>query len=357
MGLSPIVHVIGTGTIGEPLVGLLCDMRGPLGIEEVTFHKRTPLLTDRSKVIQLLRRGARLVVDDNAARGFHDLGMERTYETRQALERAAVVIDCTPSGVGTQNKTEFYEGYTGNTLGFIAQGGEFGFGKPYARGINDEALVKGKDQFLQVVSCNTHNLSILIDTLVLEDGGPDNLVEGRFVCMRRANDISQDGSFVPSPVVGKHKDERFGTHHARDAWHLFNTMGYDLNLFSSALKLNTQYMHTIFFDIKVKKPTTVKHLLDRIRDNDRMSITYKDSANAVFSFGRDHGHYGRILNVTVVCVPTLTVRNQTEIVGYCFTPQDGNSLLSSVSAATWFLYPEDYEDRIQCLKPFFYPEV
>ena len=60
---------------------------------------------------------------------------------------------------------------------------------------------------------------------------------------------------------------------------------------------------------------------------------------------------------TVVAVPTLTVRNKTEIVGYCFTPQDGNSLLSSVSAATWFLYPDDYEQRIQCLKPYFYPEV
>ena len=81
------------------------------------------------------------------------------------------------------------------------------------------------------------------------------------------------------------------------------------------------------------------------------------NANAVFSFGRDHGHYGRILNVTVVALPTLRVRNKTEIVGYCFTPQDGNSLLSSVSAATWFLHPDDYEERIQCLKPYFYAEV
>jgi glyceraldehyde-3-phosphate dehydrogenase (NAD(P)) len=73
-----------------------------------------------------------------------------------------------------------------------------------------------------------------------------------------------------------------------------------------------------------------------------MSVTYKDSANSVFSFGRDHGHYGRILNVCVVSLPTLAVRNGgTEIVGYCFTPQDGNSLLSSVAAATWYLHPED----------------
>jgi glyceraldehyde-3-phosphate dehydrogenase (NAD(P)) len=175
--------------------------------------------------------------------------------------------------------------------------------------------------------------------------------------MRRANDISQDGSFVPSPQVGKHKDARFGTHHARDAWHLFQTMGYDLNLFSTALKLNTQYMHTIFFDIRVKNQTTVDRLQKVIAENDRMAVTYKDSANSVFSFGRDQGHYGRILNVCVVALPTLTVRNDREIVGYCFTPQDGNSLLSSISAATWFLYPDEYEDRIQCVGEFFHDEV
>jgi glyceraldehyde-3-phosphate dehydrogenase (NAD(P)) len=357
MGSNGVVHVIGTGTIGEPLIGLLTALREPLGIAEVTFHKRTPLLTDRSKVVNLIKRGAKLCVDEVATAGFRELGMECSYEALEAIDRATVVIDCTPSGVGTANKAEFYEKYTANTAGFIAQGSEFGFGKPYARGINDQALVRGKDQFLQVVSCNTHNLSILIDTLAVADGGPDNLIEGRFVCMRRANDISQDGSYVPSPQVGRHKDERFGTHHARDAWHLFNTMGYDLNLFSSAIKLNTQYMHTVFFDIRVRKPTTVDHLLERIHTNDRMSVTYKNSANSVFSFGRDHGHYGRILNVTVVSVPTLTVRNGTEIVGYCFTPQDGNSLLSSIAAATWFLHPDDYEQRIQCLKPYFYNEV
>ena len=49
-----IVHVVGTGTIGEPLIGLLCDYKEQLGIDEVTFNKNTPLRSDRSKVIDLL---------------------------------------------------------------------------------------------------------------------------------------------------------------------------------------------------------------------------------------------------------------------------------------------------------------
>ena len=36
------VLVVGTGTIGEPLIGLLSDFRDELGIR-VFFHKRTPL--------------------------------------------------------------------------------------------------------------------------------------------------------------------------------------------------------------------------------------------------------------------------------------------------------------------------
>ena len=46
-----------------------------------------------------------------------------------------------------------------------------------------------------------------------------------------------------------------------------------------------------------------------------------------------------------------------EISGFSYTPQDGNSLLSSVAAAVWGLYPETYEKIIQCLKPYFFQEV
>jgi glyceraldehyde-3-phosphate dehydrogenase (NAD(P)) len=175
--------------------------------------------------------------------------------------------------------------------------------------------------------------------------------------MRRSNDISQTGSFTPAPQVGKHDDARFGTHHARDAYHLFKTLGNELNVFSSAVKLNTQYMHAVHFSLKLKEKITRDEVVDLLAANDRVALTHKTAANMVFSFGRDHGHYGRILNVAVVVVPSLTIVNEREVVGFCFTPQDGNSLLSSVSAAAWILDPKNYESRIQCLKPFFFEEV
>ncbi len=350
------VLVVGTGTIGEPLVGLLCNFKDQLGIDEVVFHKRTPLLIDRSKVVDLMRRGGRLATDPDRVSEFEKFGLKPALVTDEALEAARVVIDCTPSG--NDNKEKWYRRFEDSTDLFIAQGSEFGFGKPYARGINDEALDRGRDKYLQVVSCNTHNLSVLIKTLGLGEEGPDNLVEGRFVCIRRANDISQDEKFSPSPEVGSHGDPKFGTHHARDAWHLFQTLGYDLALFSSAMKLNTQFMHVIQFHLKVRKPVTSEQLLARIRANDRIAMSHKKSANSIFSFGRDHGFFGRILNQTVIPYKGIHVSEDGKaITGFCFTPQDGNSLLSSVAAATWALYPETYEKIVQCLKPFFFPEV
>ena len=95
----------------------------------------------------------------------------------------------------------------------------------------------------------------------------------------------------------------------------------------------------------------------RLEKNDRISVTDKVNANEVFSFGRDHGHFGRILNQTVISKPSLNLKNGTEFTGFCFTPQDGNSLLSSISIAEWFMYPNSYEEKIQCLKPYFFDEV
>ncbi len=350
-----IVHVIGTGTIGEPLIGILASLRRSFGIEEVTFHKRSPLVTDRSKVWALAQKGANLCVDKERWQAFKEMGMEPCYEAEEAIERANVVIDCTP--VGNENKEKYYKRYVDKGRGFIGQGSEFGFGKMYARGINDKALRRESDRFIQVVSCNTYNLAVLIDSIALGPEKENNLEEGRFVCMRRANDISEEGGFIPAPEVGKHDDPRFGTHQGRDVYCLFKTLGLDLDIYSSVLKLNTQYTHTIFFDLKLRRRVTIDDVMARIKANRRIALTEKNSSAAVFSFGRDHGLFGRILNQTVIVKQSLSIKGDREIVGMCFTPQDGNSLLSSISGTLWFLYPDSYEDRLSALNPYFFSEI
>ncbi len=350
-----IVHVVGTGTIGEPLIGLLCDARDDLGIDEVTFYKHTPNLVDRPKIKALINRGANLAISEEKTKEFQDLGIESTYDAEEAIRRASVVIDCTPKGTGLMNKEKYYNKYKNKVKGFMAQGSEFGFGKMYAAGINDEAIT-AKDQFIHVVSCNTHNIAVIIKTLAIEKK-KNHMKEGRFVCIRRANDISQDKSFVPAPQVDKHNDEKMGTHHAVDVYHLYKTLGIDLNVFSSSLKINTQYMHCIWYNVKLDKKMTKEEALQRFIENPYVAVTHKTSSNTVFSFGREHGHYGRILDQTVIVIPTIHVINDTEVVGFCFTPQDGNSILSSITMAERFLYPDSYNEKLRCLGAFLLQEV
>jgi glyceraldehyde-3-phosphate dehydrogenase (NAD(P)) len=205
------------------------------------------------------------------------------------------------------------------------------------------------------VSCNTHNIAAVLKTLALDDGS-NSLKEGKFLCIRRASDISDDKAFIPSPKVSGH-EEPWGTHHARDAFYLFRTLGLDLNLFSSAIKTNSQYMHCIWFDITLQRNTTLNDAVKQLLANPRIAVTYKDMASLVFSFGRDHGRFGRILNQTVVVLPSLHVRNGNEILGFCFTPQDGNSLLSSIAATEKVLYPDTFPEKMKPLVSTLFKEI
>ena len=114
-----VVHVVGTGTIGEPLIGLLCDFKEDLGIDEVSFHKNTPLTTDRSKVRSLMNRGARLTTHEEKFDGFNAIGLKPEFQTEEAIDRASVVIDCTPKGFGHADKQQYYEKYLHNTVVYL----------------------------------------------------------------------------------------------------------------------------------------------------------------------------------------------------------------------------------------------
>ena len=352
-----IIHVIGTGTIGEPLIGLLSDYKDKIGIDQVTFHKNSALKGDYTKVLDLQNRGAHLAVDSDKIEDFRAFGMNPDFENEEAISRASVVIDCTPKGVGHRNKEKYYSRFSNKVKGFLAQGSESNFGKKYALGINDESLNVNDDQFIQIVSCNTHNISCITNTIAIDGINAENLIEGRYLCVRRANDMHQEDGYIPSPMVNEHLTEQFGSHHAEDAAGLFKTLNYDLNLFSSAMKVNSQYMHVLWFTLKVDQPITLDEVKDRLNQNQLVAFTSKDLTSRVFSFGRDHGHYGRILNQTVVVEQTLNIKNGNEITGFCFTPQDGNSILSSLSASLWFLYPDSYKEKLNNLSHLFFDNI
>lgn len=347
------VLVVGTGTIGEPLIGLLTRLRSDLGLGKVIFHKRTPLKHEKPKVNSLLSSGALLSVNEGSTNEFEAMGHSVSYTLEEAIKDASVIIDCTPAG--NVNKDILYKNFPGKT--FIAQGSENGFGVPYALGISDERLIGENPSYIQVVSCNTHAIARLLS--VMSRNLVPRTMYADFTCIRRSNDVSQVAGFQPSVTCGRHDDDIFGTHHARDVNNLFNYK-VDLPIFSSAIKTNTQYMHTIRFSITLDELVDLDTVVKRLKNDKFVSLTHKKSTNKVFSFGRDHGFYGRIYTQAVVCVPSLYVRNYgdvTRVAGVSFTPQDGNSLMSSMSACLYGIYGEDYQKKMNVLEEMLVNEV
>ena len=99
MATKRTMHVVGTGTIGEPLLGLLLHTQHALEVDEITFHKHTPRLGDRAKITNLMRRGAQLAVDADKRADFEKLGLQPAYTTEEALAQATVVIDNLKAGL------------------------------------------------------------------------------------------------------------------------------------------------------------------------------------------------------------------------------------------------------------------
>ena len=66
-------------------------------------------------------------------------------------------------------------------------------------------------------------------------------------------------------------------------------------------------VHTIQFDVRLKKPTTKDAVLKSWQAYPYAAVTHKQVANLVYSFGRDHGAWGRLLEEAILVAPTLWV--------------------------------------------------
>ena len=239
----------------------------------------------------------------------------------------------------------------------MAQGSESGFGTIYANGINDNIFENGAmPKYVQIASCNTHAAAASINYLAMNDDGSSNLEHADMTFIRRASDVCQQ-SGVMAPTISNYTDDRFGTHHAEDVHKIFSTMGHDIDIFSSAIKVNSQYMHTLSAHLTLKDQKSRDEIMEIIHNTDALAITNKTAVNLVFSFGRDHGHFGRILNQSVFVEPSIRTYGN-HVYFWSFTPQDGNALLSSVKAIMYYLHGKDEaENRMTHVKPWLFDEV
>ena len=359
------VLIVGTGTIGEPLVNLFLKTREEIGIGKVFFHKKRPLGKDAARIKRMVKRGGILVVDDGKTAEFEKKGYAPEEEFSQAANEADVIIDCTPKG--NELKETYYqaifESRGPKIKGFIAQGSEKGFGKPYVYTINDRALIPGEDKFIQVLSCNTHNFLVIPYSIAIKYDGIESIeCIDQFIC-RRASDLSEDKGIlgVEADKYSEEEHGNFGSHQAQDGARLLETFIPKEKLprmHSQVIKLPTQYMHIPMFRLELKNPITLDEVKRRLKANPLVAFTEYESTNRIFGIARDESDIlGRILNQTVVVEQSLNVAYGNVVYGTCFTPQDGNALLSSVAATLWLLDPKTYKEKMKVFDKYLFKMI
>jgi glyceraldehyde-3-phosphate dehydrogenase (NAD(P)) len=148
-----------------------------------------------------------------------------------------------------------------------------------------------------------------------------------------------------------------GTDDGATAQAMLKGAGVDVPVFASTVQLNHQLLHALHFSIRVADPLGTADALARLQAHARAALTDKLSANPVFSFGRDHGHAGRLLNALVVPRGAVAVRPGHEVVGFAWLPPDGCELYTTVALILWMLDGEAGLKRLGALKPYLFEDV
>lgn len=312
------VLVNGIGNIGTTLLNLLTDYKTELGISTIYALKKSTVAAWNEEELQLLQqRGVVLCSESNTP--FQAL--------QTVLPSIHYIFDCNANGMAMKNKAWYAS--LEHVIGFSAQGSEKGFGTPFMSGINNEQLKNAR--FAQIVSCNTHSLSTIVQTLT--GGDYNQLLSGDFVVVRRSEDIGNHQRLVSANVVSRHMDTTIGTHHAIDVKDLFATKGIDLNLQSSDITTPSQLMHTVRFSMTLKQPIDLSLMQTEIERNPYTATTAKFDSNVIFELGRRYSRYGRLYSHAILNWNNLLLDESTNTLkGWAFIPQEGNSLLSTIHA-------------------------
>ena len=69
------------------MVGLLAIHKEEFNIDEVTFHKNMPYSHDRPKLLQMVAKGANIVIRKYRIEKFREQGIEVAYEQEEAIAR------------------------------------------------------------------------------------------------------------------------------------------------------------------------------------------------------------------------------------------------------------------------------
>ncbi|MEM5832639.1 MAG: type II glyceraldehyde-3-phosphate dehydrogenase [Candidatus Aenigmatarchaeota archaeon] len=257
MKVKPKVVVNGIGTIGKRVAHAI---KLQDDIDLVAISSKVP-----NNVIKTVLEpngflyGTDLYASDlEAYNEFKKAGMWVNGTLEDLLRNGAVdvIIDCTPEGIGAQNKKNLYEKYG---VKVIFQGGE----KADVAEMTFNSFVNYEEAFdktyVRVPSCNTTSLIRTLYTLDQKFG-----VEYVFVALaRRANDPHE---YKKGPIDAIEYDLHVPSHHSIDV----KTVLKHLNIFSLAVKVPTTKMHVHMLDVTLKRNVSYEEIIDAFEKQTRI---------------------------------------------------------------------------------------
>ncbi len=308
------VLVKGLGNIGTTLANILVDLKDQLNITNIYAVKHYPTNFKDDELFFLQTKGIKICVG----------GPYKDYPLlNDIINHIDFIFDCTNNGNALKTKP-YYETLP-NLKGVVAQGSEKGFGKSYMFGLKADFIKNEK--YVHVVSCNTHGSASILQAL----GGPnlENIQSADFVVVRRSEDLSNHERLVTSNVVARHLDSTIGTHHAIDVYDMYKeALNIELDITSSDITTPSQLMHSARFNILLKGNVDV---LESFKNHSTILLTEKFDSNTIFELGRRYGVQGRLYHHSIVIANNLLIKNQgKQIQGWCFVPQEGNTIYSTL---------------------------
>jgi glyceraldehyde-3-phosphate dehydrogenase (NAD(P)) len=264
------VAINGYGTIGKRVadaVNLQDDME-VIGISKTRPNFETQLAHQKGYPVYTLA---------DKADAMKKAGIPVAGSIEDMVANADIVVDCTPGGVGEENKSLYEKA----GVKAIWQGGEEHelAGVSFNASSNYEEAV-GKD-FVRVVSCNTTGLCRVIYPMDQQLG----VKKVRVTLMRRAadpGDIKKGpiNAIVPNPI-------KLPSHHGPDV----NTIMPHINIVSTAVKLPTTLMHVHTVNMELGKECSAADVRSIFEKQSRIRLIGQGitSTAEIIELGRDLG--------------------------------------------------------------------
>ncbi|MEM5815621.1 MAG: type II glyceraldehyde-3-phosphate dehydrogenase [Candidatus Aenigmatarchaeota archaeon] len=252
------VAVNGIGTIGKRVAHAI-KLQKDMKLKAIIGHQPNPILKTVLEPNGFLYGTDLWAVNEESLKKFKEAGMIVNGTLEELLKKGEidVIVDCTPEGVGKENKEKIYSKYN---VKVIFQGGE----EADVAEITFNALVNYEEalgkRFVRVPSCNTTGLIRTLHAIDSKIG----IEKASVFIARRAADPWE---YKKGPIDAIEFEE-VPSHHAEDV----KTVLKNLNIFSMAIKVPTTLAHTHMVEVVLKRSAKKEEIIEAFEKQTRVVL-------------------------------------------------------------------------------------